>query len=84
MTIIILLYILLLIGFISASAFIFRHMVKYGHLSPRFKTVIGFYGVISIIVIIFSIFLISSSETGSSNDYNNDYSNSSSSNDLNF
>ena len=77
MTIVILIYILLLIGFFSASALIFRHLVKYGYLSPRFKIVVMIFGILSSIIIIFSIYLMLSmndevKDSPASYDYSSD------------
>jgi len=58
MVIIILSYILLLLGFFAASGFIFRQLVQYGYLSPRFKIVVIIFSILSVATIIFSIFLI--------------------------
>jgi len=64
MTIVILIYILLLIGFFLASGLIFRHLVKYGYLSPSFKIVVMIFGILSAIIIIFSIYLTLSIDNG--------------------
>jgi len=74
MAIIILIYILLLIGFFAASAFIFRHLVKYGYLSKKFRIVVIVFGILSAVTIAFSIYLISSTRSninGSTPSYNN-------------
>lgn len=54
----IVLYILLLIVFLIISSLILRHTVKFSYLSPRFKYVVGVFGLIAVIVIIFSIYLL--------------------------
>jgi len=50
-------YIVLLIIFLAICALIFRHTIKYGYLSPKFKMVVVVFGIIALIVIIFSIYL---------------------------
>lgn len=58
MTLTIFLYIILLIIFLIISGLIFRHGIKFGYLAPRFIYVVGIFGVIALIVIIFSIYLL--------------------------
>jgi len=54
----IVLYILLLIVFLIISSLILRHAIKFNYLSPSFKYIAGSFGIIAIIVIIFSIYLL--------------------------
>lgn len=58
MATLIVLYILLLIVFLIISSLILRHTVKFSYLSPRFKYIVGIFAVISLTVILFSIFLL--------------------------
>ena len=58
MTFIIFIYILLLIVFLIISSLVLRHSVKFGYLSPKFKIVVGVFGVLALAVIIFSIYLM--------------------------
>ncbi len=58
MTFAILIYILFLIAFLIMSSLVFRHAVKFGYLSPRFKIVVITFGTIALAVIIFSIYLM--------------------------
>ncbi|MCK5608475.1 hypothetical protein KAR91_41725 [Candidatus Pacearchaeota archaeon] len=51
-------YIVLMIIFLVASALIIRHAITYGYLSSRFKKVVAVFTIVSIGVIIFSIYLI--------------------------
>jgi uncharacterized BrkB/YihY/UPF0761 family membrane protein len=51
-------YILLLIGFFVISSLIFRHTIKFGYLSPHFKTVAMIFGGLAVIIILFSIYLL--------------------------
>lgn len=66
----IVLYILLLIVFLIISSLILRHAVKYSYLSPRFKYVVGVFGLIAVIVIIFSIYLLFKMGPGTSSGVN--------------
>ena len=50
-------YAVLLIIFLVASALIVRHTVKYGYLSPKFKTIVIIFGLLALGVIIFSLYL---------------------------
>jgi len=68
----IVLYILLLVVFLVISSLILRHAVKFNYLSPNFKYVVGVFGVIALVVIIFSIYLLfqmNGSDGGSTNYY---------------
>lgn len=58
MTTTIVFYILLLLIFLIISSLIFRHTVKFSYLSPRFKYIVGVFGLIALGVIIFSIYLL--------------------------
>lgn len=49
-------YIVLLIVFLAACAMVFRHTIKFGYLSPKFKIIVTVFGVIALIVIIFSFY----------------------------
>jgi predicted permease len=40
------------------SALILRHTVKYSYLSTRFKVIVSVFGILALIVFLFSIFLI--------------------------
>ena len=60
----IVIYILLLIVFLIISSLILRHAVKFNYLSPGFKYVVGAFGVIALIVIIFSIYLLFQMDSG--------------------
>lgn len=51
-------YVALLIIFFVTSALIVRHTFKYSYLSYRFKKVVVAFGVISFIVILFSLYLM--------------------------
>lgn len=51
-------YIVLLIIFLIISSLILRHTIKFSYLSPRFRYIVGFFGVIAVIIIIFSIYLL--------------------------
>ena len=58
MYIVIAIYAVLLIVFLVISGLIFRHTVKFGYLSPRFKKVVSVFGILALIITIFSIYLI--------------------------
>lgn len=86
----IVIYILLLIIFLIVSSLILRHTMKYNYLSPHFKYIVGGFGIIAVMVIIFSIYLLFKMGSGSGSG-NSDYSPSptptipkTSSGDLNF
>jgi len=66
---IIVLYILLLIIFLIISSLILRHAIKFSYLSPRFKYIVGIFGIIAITVIVFSIYLLIKMGPGTSNNY---------------
>ena len=81
----IVLYILLLLVFLVISSLIFRHTVKFSYLSPRFKYIVGVFGLIAVVVIIFSIFLLFQMGDGPSTSYyDNDPAPTTTSGDLNF
>lgn len=85
----IVLYILLLIVFLIISSLILRHAIKFSYLNPRFKYVVGGFGIIAVIVIIFSIYLLfkMSPSSNSTNYYDSTpspYIPATSSGDLNF
>ena len=86
MTTIILIYILLLIIFLIVSSLVLRHAVKFGYLSPGFKTIIIVFGVLAFCVIVFSIYLMLQvgKPTGGGYDYSNTYTEPASTGDLNF
>lgn len=86
MSVIILIYILLLIVFLVVSSLILRHTVKFGYLSPRFKTVAIIFGILALFVIILSIYLMSQIGRPSSGEYEyyNNNAESVSTGDLNF
>ena len=59
------------------SGLILRHALRFGYLSPRFKIVVMVFGVLSLIIIIFSLYLMGGagggeipSSGGSSGDFN--------------
>lgn len=84
-----LIYTLLLIGFLGISALILRYLVKFGHLAPRFKWVVMIFATLALVIIIFSIYLLTQldknpSSTGSKTTINTNTNTSSSVNDLNF
>ncbi len=58
MTTIIIFYILFLIIFLVISSLIFRHSVKFSYLSHRFQIIVGVFGIISLTIIIISIYLL--------------------------
>lgn len=63
-------YIILLTAFLVSCALIFRHTVKFGYLSPKFRTIVTLFAVIALIVVFFSFFLIFQLlKTPSSNSY---------------
>ncbi len=80
----IVLYILLLIVFLIISSLILRHTVKFSYLSPRFKYIVGVFGIISFVVIIFSIFLLFKMGPSTSTGFDSGPSIPSSNGDLNF
>jgi len=55
MAIVLTIYIVLLVIFLVMCALIFRHTVKFGYLSPRFKTVVTIFGILALGIIIFSL-----------------------------
>jgi len=59
MTTVIVIYIALLLVFFFVSSLIFRHTMKYSYLSPRFRTVVTIFGLLSACVIAFSLYLLS-------------------------
>lgn len=63
------LYILLLIVFLIISGLILRHTIKFNYLSPRFKYIVGVFGIIAVTVIIFSVYLLFKMESGSTTHY---------------
>lgn len=65
----IVLYILLLVIFLIISSLILRHAVKFSYLSPNFKYVVGGFGIIAVIVIIFSIYLLFKMSPSSNTNY---------------
>lgn len=65
MEIVIIIYIALLIGFLVISSLILRHAVKYSYLSHRFKYIVGFFAIVALAVISFSVFLLLKMDTGS-------------------
>ena len=58
MVVIIAIYIVLLFVFFFISALVVRHAIKYGYLSTRFKTVLGIFGFLALIVILFSVYFL--------------------------
>jgi hypothetical protein len=71
MTIVITVYIILLIAFIIISSLLFRHAIKFGYLSPSFRVVVAVFGILSLVVIGFSIYIISLTGTPSGYEYMN-------------
>lgn len=51
-------YIILLLVFLVACALIFRHTIKYGYLSPKFKTVVSVFAVLALVGVILSLYLV--------------------------
>jgi hypothetical protein len=51
-------YVILLIIFLVMSSLIFRHAVKYGYLSPRFKTLVVLFGAVSLITIVLTFYFL--------------------------
>lgn len=58
MGIVYVIYALLLAVFLVMSALIFRHTMKYGYLSPKFKTIVTIFGLLALGIIIFSLYLV--------------------------
>ena len=58
MAIVIIIYILLLVAFLIVSSLIFRHSVRFGYLSPRFKTVVWIFSALALTIIAISIYLL--------------------------
>ena len=71
MTIVITVYIILLVAFLIISSLLFRHAIKFGYLAPKFRIVFAVFGILSIIVIGFSIYIISLTGTPSGYEYIN-------------
>ncbi len=86
MTLIILIYVLLLIVFLVVSSLVLRHAVKFGYLSPGFKTIVVEFGILAFCVIIFSVYLMLQigEPSGGGYDYIDTYTESTSTGDLNF
>ncbi len=51
-------YIILLLAFLVGCAMIFRHTIKFGYLSPTFKTVVSVFAVLALAGVIFSLYLV--------------------------
>lgn len=51
-------YGILIVIFMVTSVLIVRHMVKFSYLSQRFRSVVFGFGIVSVIVIVFSLFLV--------------------------
>lgn len=77
-------YILFLLIFFIASGLIFRHTVKFGYLSQRFKTIVTIFGLLALSVIIFSIYIFLQVLTPSSETYSTSSPPTSNSGELNF
>lgn len=58
MTLVIVITIGLLLIFGLFAAFIFRHVLRYGYLSPNFKIVVSIFGLMALAVIVFSFYLL--------------------------
>jgi len=71
MTIVITVYIILLIAFLIISSMLFRQAIKFGYLAPRFRIVVAVFGILSLLVIGFSIYIISLTGTPSGYEYMN-------------
>ena len=80
----IIIYILLLIVFLIISSLILRHTVKFSYLSPRFRYIVAVFGIISVIVIIFSVFLLFKMQPNSSTGFDSGPTIPSSTGNLNF
>ena len=86
MTLSIVIYIFLLIVFLGISGLIIRHTIKFGYLSPDFKKVVIVFGVLSIIVIIYSIYVLTlfGKPAESGYDYYEEFSEPATTGELNF
>lgn len=72
MSLVLIIYIILLLVFLVVCALIFRHTAKYGYLSPKFKTVVSVFGILALIGVILSLYLVISlfnTSSGSSSSY---------------
>jgi len=58
MTLLIAIYILLIALFLVMSSLVFRHTVKFGYLSPRFRLVMGIFGTLAVGIITLSVYLL--------------------------
>ena len=58
MALVLIIYIILLAIFLVMCALIFRHTVKYGYLSPRFRVIVTVFGILALGIIIFSLYLV--------------------------
>ncbi|MBU0706167.1 hypothetical protein KJ657_01080 [Patescibacteria group bacterium] len=65
----IVIYILLLVVFLIISSLILRHTIKFSYLSPRFKYIVGAFGMIAFVVILFSIYLLFRMGSGGNTNY---------------
>lgn len=65
MSTVIVIYILLLVIFLVISSLILRHAVKFSYLSQRFKYIVGFFVLVALTVISFSVFLLLKMDGGS-------------------
>jgi len=83
MNLIVFLFIVLALILIGISALIFRHTIKFKHLSPRFKYIVALFAIISMTTIIFGIYLIFTLDSNSTSNLNNSGS-SNNSGELNF
>ena len=80
-------YITLMIIFLASSALIVRHAITYSYLSSRFKKLVAIFSVISIGVIVFSIYLMMelySASSSSTPSYSSPATSTSSSSGINF
>lgn len=58
MLLLVLLYIVLLVIFFAISAIIINHSRRLGKLVPHYRAVMGFFGLISIIIIAISLYFL--------------------------
>ena len=70
MSLVLVIYIILLLVFLAACTLIFRYTIKYGYLSPKFKTVVSVFAVLALMGVILSLyFVISLFSTSSGSSY---------------
>lgn len=82
-TLLTVIYAILIIAFLVASALILRHTVKFSYLSPRFKTIVSIFGLLALVVIVFSLYLVILSNRSASSSFS-DFTPSTPSSGINF